>query len=99
MAYQVVYHPTVLSNDLPSVNRNLQRRIVRAIEQRLATEPTYYGEPLRHELKGYWKLRVGDYRVIYRLVGDKVLIVAIGHRKESYPLPPQRFIWRPESGS
>ena len=94
-SYQVVYHPLVLAEDLPVLNRDLERRILSAIEQRLAIEPTLYGAPLRHRLKGSWKLRVGDYRVIYRIIAGKVLIIAIGHRKEIYALSPSRFVWRP----
>jgi len=95
MPYRIVYHPAVLEEDLPPINRNLQLRIVHAIEQRLATEPTYYGEPLRHRYKGYWKLRVGDYRVVYRVVGQEVWVYRVDHRKDVYNLPIQRLVWRP----
>src|SRR3989338_2277913 len=96
MPYWVVYHPAVLSEDLPLINRNLQARIARAVEQRLTNAPMYYGEPLRHRLKGYWKLRVGDYRVVYQIVGQEVRVLRIDHRKDVYTFPVQRFIWRPE---
>ena len=96
MTYRLLYHPQVVEKDLPAINRNLQVRIRHAIERRLATEPTYYGEPLRHRLKGYWKLRVGDYRVIYAVAGQQVLIITIGHRKEVYAARPHRLLWRPE---
>ncbi len=46
--------------------------------------PQEFGEPLRRTLKGYWKLRVGDYRVIYKVIGITVLILRIGHRREVY---------------
>ena len=95
MAYRVYYHPDVLANDLSSLSRNLAIRITRAIEQRLTQEPTYYGEPLRRQLKGYWKLRVGDYRVIYRIVGQEVWIFRIEHRKDVYLLSLNRLFWRP----
>ena len=95
MAYRVIYHPVVLSDDLPSINLDLQRRIHRAVEQRLVTEPTHYGEPLRHELKGFWKLRVGDYRVVYKMMGKEVWIYRIDHRAIVYPLPPRRLVWSP----
>lgn len=98
MTYRLLYHPQVVEKDLPSINRNLQERIRHAIEKRLTTEPTYYGEPLRHRLKGYWKLRVGDYRVIYTIAGQQVLIAAIGHRKEIYAAPPQRLLWKAQPG-
>lgn len=95
MAYRLVYHPAVLEDDLPAINRNLQRRICEGIERRLTAEPTHYGEPLRHHLKGLWKLRVGDYRVVYRVVGEEVWVYRIDHRKHVYVLPLQRFTWRP----
>lgn len=95
MAYRILYHPAVQHEDLRVINTNLHTRICRAIEQRLTTEPTYYGEPLRHRFKGYWRLRAGDYRIIYRVVGHEVWILKIGHRKDVYAAPPQRFIWRP----
>ena len=46
--------------------------------------PQQYGEPLRKTLKGYWKLRVGDYRVVFKVVGAEVRILGIGHRKHVY---------------
>ena len=95
MPYVVVYHPAVLSDDLPAINRNLQVRIRRAIEQRLATEPVRYGGPLHSELKGYWKLRVGDYRVVYEMVGQEVRVLRIDHRKDVYNVPVHRLLWRP----
>lgn len=84
MPYQLLYHPDVAKRDLPSINRNLQKRIQKAIEFRLVLDPVKCGEPLRRGLKGFHKLRVGDYRVIYEIVGTKIYIYTIGHRKEVY---------------
>lgn len=95
MPYQLLYHPAIPEEDLPRINTNLRTRIQRAIEQRLTTEPSYYGEPLRYRLKGYWKLRVGDYRVIYRIAEQEIWIFKIGHRKEVYAGISSRLYWRP----
>ena len=95
MPYRIVYHPEVLEKDLPRIPRNLRNRIHQAIQQRLGSEPSHYGEPLRHTLKGYWKLRVGDYRVIFQLHDRLVLVIEIGHRKDIYAAPIRRFLWRP----
>jgi mRNA interferase RelE/StbE len=43
-----------------------------------------YGEPLRKTLKGYWKLRVGDCRVVYKIVKNEIWILGITHRKKVY---------------
>ena len=95
MSYRLFYHPAVIADDIPPIARNIQVRIRQAIERRLTSEPTLYGEPLRHHLKGYWKLRVGDYRVVYQLVGQEVWIFRIEHRKDVYDMPPARLSWRP----
>ena len=95
MTYRILYNPKVLSEDLSLLNRDLHDRIIHAIERRLTTEPLQYGEPLRHRFKGCWKLRVGDYRIVYMFFQHVVLIVAIRHRKNVYALLPHRILWRP----
>jgi mRNA interferase RelE/StbE len=50
----------------------------------LQTAPHLYGEPLRKSLKGYWKLRVGDFRVVVKVIKSEVWILGIRHRKSRY---------------
>jgi mRNA interferase RelE/StbE len=89
--YQVVYHEIVVAADLPGLPRNIQRRMLTAIERRLAVEPARYGARLRKSLLGLWKIRVGDYRVIYQIDGRTVQIWAIGHRRDAYPESERRW--------
>jgi len=84
MRYRLLYHPAVATDDLPRIPRNVQDRSRRAIERRLTQTPELCGEPLRGTLRGYWKLRVGDYRVIYKIGRETVLILAIKHRSTVY---------------
>lgn len=84
MPYALVYHPEVKTTDVPTLNRDVGKRIQRAIESRLAAEPQRYGAPLRRTLKGYWKLRVGDYRVVFKIVKNEVWIFGIMHRRDVY---------------
>ncbi len=84
MFYTLVYHPDVRKKDIPSINRNIRDRISHAIETRLTTDPQRYGEPLRRTLKGYWKLRIGDYRVVFKVVKNAVWIFGIMPRREVY---------------
>jgi len=71
-------------DDLRSVPRNIRDRIVHAIEKRLAVEPARYGVRLRRSLLGLWRLRVGDYRVVYEIKGRVVTVWVIMHRKQVY---------------
>ena len=84
MAFTVKYHPDVKEVDLPRINVKMRERIRRAIESRLMTAPQEYGLPLRKSLGGYWKLRVGDYRVVFKVEGATVFVLAIRHRKSIY---------------
>ena len=90
MAYAVEIRDVAME-DLDQVPQNLRRRLPRAIEHRLATAPDKYGVRLRQSLTGLWKLRVGDYRIVFELEGMKVTIWAIRHRKYVYPIVEQRW--------
>jgi mRNA interferase RelE/StbE len=83
VAFTLLYHAEV-KEDTRQLDERLKKRIKTAIENRLTTAPHQYGEPLRKTLKGYWKLRVGDYRVVYKIIGNEVRILGISHRKEVY---------------
>lgn len=84
MPFQLRYHPDVKTIDIPLLDAKLRARIKNAIESRLTTAPHLCGEPLRKTLRGYWKLRVGDYRVVFKIVGEEVWILGIIHRKKVY---------------
>jgi mRNA interferase RelE/StbE len=84
VAFFVKYHPAVKDLDLPLINVRMRERIRRAVETRLMTAPQEYGLPLRKSLGGYWKLRVGDYRVVFKIEGETVYILGIRHRKSIY---------------
>ena len=85
-SYSVEYLETVLKHDIPSIPKSVKGAIKRAIEERLMQDPISFGKPLRYSLKGHRRLRVSSYRIVYRVEEgkNKVLIVAIKHRKEVY---------------
>jgi mRNA interferase RelE/StbE len=89
--YVVEYRPEV-NNDLDRIPKNIQLRIKHAIEKRLATIPHRYGERLRRSLLGLWKLRVGDYRVVYEIKKERVEVWIISHRKDVYEKMQKRWL-------
>jgi mRNA interferase RelE/StbE len=91
MKYSLIYHPDVYNEDIKNIPANMKSRIRKAIETRLQNDPILYGKPLRQSLKGHRRLRVGDWRVIYRVEAHKVVILRIGHRKEIYNKAPRIF--------
>ena len=64
----------------------IKKIIKRAIEEKLMIDPVKFGSPLKRNLSGLFKLRVGNYRIIYQIKKNEVivLVVAIGHRRQVY---------------
>lgn len=91
MAYALRYHPRVADRDVQKIPALMRTRIARTIEARLSTSPEEYGVPLAGTLRGYWKLRVGDYRVVFRVTADEVWVLAILHRRDVYETARRRL--------
>ena len=84
MIWEVKIHPLVLAEDLKGLDARVRQKIFQVIEERLVTNPENYGKPLLGPFKGYYRLRVGDYRIIYRIVKKeiRVLVLKIGIRRD-----------------
>ncbi len=81
---KIKYHPRVKSEDITRLSSNIAVRIENSIRNRLMVNPIKYGFYLRGTSNGYRKLRVGDWRIIYRIVDKEIRIIAIGNRKDVY---------------
>ena len=69
--------------DLRSFPKDVRGRAALSILE-LATSPSPSGV---EKIKGYerlYRIRVGDYRIVYEITGEDVIIVAVGHRKDIY---------------
>lgn len=82
--YYIEYASAVIGNDIPALPSVWREKIKSAIEEKLLNNPEVFGKPLRKSLRGFRSLRVGDYRVIYLIKKDIVLIVIIKHRSSVY---------------
>ena len=85
VSYRIEYLESVVREDIPRLPKAAREQVRRAIEVKLTSHPIELGKPLRYSLKGARRLRVGDYRVIYKIEPpDLVAIVKIGHRRDVY---------------
>src|SRR5580693_7849779 len=82
--WKVDYHFLVIEKDLKDFSRADQKNIFDTADQKLSKDPHAYGEPLKGPYKGYWRMRVGMYRVIYEIIKEDVvvLVVKVGKRKD-----------------
>lgn len=84
MTYVIRYSAHIDLKRFVKLPKTDRIRIKKAIEQKLTTKPELYGKPLRQSLEGCRSLRVGPYRVIYRITGTFVDILLFGHRSTIY---------------
>lgn len=84
--YLVHYQKEVIQKHIPDLPVHMQKSIRTAIEERLNFDPVGFGKPLQYSFRGLRRLRVGDYRIVYRVDRSvaTVTIVAIKHRKDVY---------------
>ena len=83
--WKVSYKRSV-KKDLKGIAKNIKYNLQKAIETKLMVDPIKLGIPLKRNLKGLMKLRVGHYRIIYSIQKNTitVFVIKIGHRKEVY---------------
>lgn len=84
MSYLIEISPAAV-RQLRKLDRPAQRRIQAAIEL-LATEPRPSGATKLVGGDGEWRVRTGDYRIVYEIHDGVllVLVIAVGHRREIY---------------
>ena len=82
--WQVKIHRLVLEDDFKAISVSDQKTILQTIQKKLTVDPQHYGQPLRGEFMRYWRLRVEDYRVIYRIVKEQVVVfvIKVGIRRD-----------------
>lgn len=83
--YSVFIDELVFEKDIKKISQPDKQRIFRAIRNKLTTSPQEFGEPLRGEFSSLRKLRVGPYRIIYKIEPEKiqVYVIMIGYRQNA----------------
>ena len=84
MVFRIEFKSSV-SRDLKQIDKKIAGKILSQINETLAKNPSEMGEPLKGEFSGLYKIRLGDYRIIYAIIkNETVLVLRIRHRSKSY---------------
>ena len=83
MKYQLSFTERA-KKDIEHTSPSFYPRLLRAFE--LISENPHVGKTLKGNLRGQYSYRVGDHRIIYEILREKILVIIlkIGHRKEIY---------------
>jgi mRNA interferase RelE/StbE len=84
MARYRIFVAEAAQKELKKLGPAAAREIVTHIHKKLGDDPQAFGRPLTGELAGYFRLRVTGYRIVYKVVDDKVwvIVLAAGKREE-----------------
>jgi len=82
LKYSITFKKSV-SRDLKKIDREQVEKILLKIDKELSIKADQYPE-LKGSFSGLRKCRIGDYRIIFTVINDTVLILRIKHRKDAY---------------
>lgn len=83
--WQIKIHSLVYEEDFKSLSPFQQKIILDAAGKKLSVDPKAYGKPLSGEFVGFWRLRVGDYRVVYQIFEKQIVVyvLKVGIRRDN----------------
>jgi len=82
LSYKIAFKKSV-ARDLKKTDKDQADRILSKIEDELPEKAETFPS-LTGRFSGLRKFRVGDYRVVFSIMGDTALILRIRHRREAY---------------
>ena len=76
------------ARDVRKLGHEARRAVLKYLRERIATteNPRRFGHALTGDLKGLWRYRVGDYRIVADIRDHEILVmvVTVGHRRNVY---------------
>ena len=82
MKYRLVYTQKAV-RDIDRLDSRVKNRIGTTL-LRFKDNPLQYAERLTNSALGGYRFRIGDYRVIFDIEGNDIVVLRAGHRKEIY---------------
>jgi mRNA interferase RelE/StbE len=82
LTYKLVYTQRAIK-DIRKLEQISKKRIGRALV-RYEEDPLKYAEKLIDPRLGTYRFRIGDYRVVFDLEGNEIIVLRVGHRKDIY---------------
>jgi mRNA interferase RelE/StbE len=82
--YEIIFDKKVIK-DLKHIDKIWQVKIIQKIDEVLRTNP-HEGKRLMGNMSNFFRLRVGDYRIIYEIIDEAIMVevIKIAHRKDVY---------------
>ena len=80
--YKIVFTQRAI-RDFKTIDKHIQKQLLNKVEW-FSREPLKYARKLISPTIGDYRFRIGDYRVVFDIEGENIVILRIGHRKDIY---------------
>jgi len=80
--YELVYTRRA-ERDIRKLDSKIKERIAKTL-LRYREEPLRFAEKLTDPVIGEYRYRIGDYRVVFDMEGNEIVVLRVGHRREIY---------------
>jgi mRNA interferase RelE/StbE len=82
VTYRLIYtHRSI--RDIDALDASVKQRIGTTL-LRYESDPLSHAEPLKQSELGSYRFRIGDYRVVFDIEGNEIVILRVGHRRDIY---------------
>jgi mRNA interferase RelE/StbE len=82
MDYKIVFTRRA-ARDISKLEPEVKEKIGDALK-RYGKDPLNYARKMIDPSLGNYRFRIGDYRVIFDIEGDEIIVLRVDHRKEIY---------------
>ena len=89
-----VFFAEAAQKELRKLGASAASEILPQIDKKLTSDPETYGKPLSGALSGYYRLRVGIYRVVYTIVKNRVCVVVLAAGKRNEGNVDNIYAWQ-----
>jgi len=85
LEYRVQWHKDALA-DLRKLDKSKSKKVIDKVKNHLCKDPVGLGKPLKGQFKGMYRYRFGNYRIMYVIKNNEllILVMTVGHRKSVY---------------
>ena len=71
------------ARDISKLQKSVKERVRKSLEK-YAEEPFFHARKMVDSTLGNYRFRIGEYRVLFDIEGDEIVILRVGHRSEVY---------------
>ncbi|AEH45524.1 hypothetical protein Thein_1665 [Thermodesulfatator indicus DSM 15286] len=89
--YELRFHPEVLKRDLEDLSPPFKNALTKFLKEKFIKRPFFYGKPIRGESLNYWKIRLSNYLIGFKIIDNQIIILGVVSFHQLFEQKHERF--------